>query len=133
MWKEVSIQGGSLIGTAQIIGGPHKISPSVKKLISLENKKKIDKLKTLKKFSKKLYSLKVKIKKKFINLKKDGKTIAGYGAARSGTTLITQMGLGKLIDFIVDDSTQKAGRYTPGDHIIVKPTNAIYKKNLIMF
>ncbi len=126
--ERVSIQGGSLIGTAQIIGGPHKISPSVKKLISLENKKKIDKLKTLKKFSKKLYSLKVKIKKKFINLKKDGKTIAGYGAARSGTTLITQMGLGKLIDFIVDDSTQKQGRYTPGDHIIVKPTNAIYKK-----
>ena len=38
------------------------------------------------------------------------------------------MGLGKLIDFIVDDSTQKQGRYTPGDHIIVKPTNAIYKK-----
>ena len=38
------------------------------------------------------------------------------------------MGLGKLIDFIVDDSTQKQGKYTPGDHIIVKPTNAIYKK-----
>ena len=52
--ERVSIQGGSLIGTAQIVGGPHKVSSSVK-VINLENKKKIDKLKTLKKFSKKLF------------------------------------------------------------------------------
>ena len=69
--ERVSIQGGSLIGTAQIIGGPHKISSSVQKLINLENKKKIDKLKTLKKFSKKLFSaLKRRLKKNFIKLKR---------------------------------------------------------------
>lgn len=126
--ERVSIQGGSLIVTAQIKGGPNKVSSSVKKLISLENKKKLDDIKTLTKFSKKISSLRNKLKEKFIKLKKNKKTIAGYGAARSGTTLITQMGLGKLIDYIVDDSTQKQGRYTPGDHIIVKPTNTLYKK-----
>ena len=64
----------------------------------------------------------------FKKLKEEGKTIVGYGAARSGTTLITQMGLGKLIDYIVDDSDQKQGKYTPGDHIIVKSTSTIYEK-----
>ena len=38
--KRVSIQGGSLIGTAQIIGGPIKPSSSVIKLLELEEKKK---------------------------------------------------------------------------------------------
>jgi len=63
-----------------------------------------------------------------INYKNKGKTIAGFGAARSGTTLITQMGIGKLLDFIVDDNPEKQGKFTPGDHILVKPTNVIYEK-----
>jgi len=126
--ERVSIQGGSLIGTAQIVGGPNKVSSSVEKLIKLEEEKELDNPETLKKFSNKISKLREDLSKEFKKLKKEGKTIVGYGAARSGTTLITQMGLGKLIDYIVDDSDQKQGRYTPGDHIIVKPTNTIYKK-----
>ena len=126
--ERVSIQGGSLIGVAQIIGGPKKINSSVEELIELENKKKLDKTETLKNFSIKLKNLKDELSSTFKKIKKENKSIAGFGAARSGTTLITQMGLGKLIDYIVDDSDQKQGKYTPGDHIIVKPTSTIYEK-----
>ena len=126
--KRVSIQGGSLIGTAQIIGGPHKISSSVNKLIELEAKEKLDKPETIKNFAKKMERLKNEIGSVLINYKNQGKTIAGFGAARSGTTLITQMGIGKLLDFIVDDNPEKQGKFTPGDHIIVKPTKTIYEK-----
>ena len=49
--ERVSIQGGSLIGTAQIFGGPYKISSSVKKLVKLEEREKLDKPETIKKFS----------------------------------------------------------------------------------
>ena len=126
--KRVSIQGGSLIGTAQIISGPHKISSSVKKLIELEAKEKLDKPETIKNFAKKIEKLKNEIVSVLINYKNQGKTIAGFGAARSGTTLITQMGIGKLLDFIVDDNPEKQGKFTPGDHILVKPTKAIYEK-----
>lgn len=126
--ERVSIQGGSLIGTAQIMGGPKKISSSVQELVDLESKEKLDSTETLKNFAEKLKVLRNDLKEIFKKIKKDGKTIAGYGAARSGTTLITQMNLGKLIDYIVDDSPQKQGKYTPGDHILVKPTNTIYEK-----
>jgi hypothetical protein len=126
--KRVSIQGGSLIGTAQIIGGPHKISSSVNKLIELEAKEKLDKPETIKNFAKKIERLKNEIGSVLINYKNQGKTIAGFGAARSGTTLITQMGIGKLLDFIVDDDPEKQGKFTPGDHILVKPTKTIYEK-----
>jgi len=126
--ERVTIQGGSLIGIAQIIGGPNKIKLSVKDLLALEEKKRLGSTDTLKNFSTKLNKLKNELSITLKKLKEDGKTIAGFGAARSGTTLITQMGLGNLIDYIVDDSDQKQGKYTPGDHIIVKPTNTIYEK-----
>ena len=126
--ERVTIQGGSLIGTAQIINGPHIISSSVKEIIKLEEKHNLDKPDTLKDFSKRMKKLKSKLGNILAKYKKQGKTVAGFGAARSGTTLITQMGIGKLLDYIVDDNPEKQGKFTPGDHIIVKPTKTIYEK-----
>ena len=126
--ERVTIQGGSLIGTAQLIGGPHKISYSVNKLIELEEKYKLDNTETLKIFAHRMKKLKNELGSMLVNYKKQGKTIAGFGAARSGTTLITQMGIGKMLDFIVDDNPEKQGKFTPGDHILVKPTSTIYEK-----
>jgi len=126
--ERVTIQGGSLIGTAQFVGGVYKISSSVKKLIELEEKHKLDNPETLKNFANIMRKLKEELGSMLAKYKKQGKTIAGFGAARSGTTLITQMGIGKMLDFIVDDNPEKQGKFTPGDHILVRPTNTIYKK-----
>ena len=52
----------------------------------------------------------------------EGRTIAGYGAARSGPTLIAQLGLAGAIDYIVDDHPQKVGRYQSGEGIPILPT-----------
>ena len=38
------------------------------------------------------------------------------------------MQIGRMIEYMVDDNEQKQGKYSPGDHIIVRPTNYIYKK-----
>jgi SAM-dependent methyltransferase len=51
-------------------------------------------------------------------LKGDGRTIAGYGAAAKGSTLLNYLGIGReTLDFVADRSTYKQGRYTPGTHI----------------
>ena len=126
--ERVTIQGGSLICTAQRFGGPHKISSSVGEILELEEKSKLDKPNTIKNFGKVLKILKAKLRKCFSNFKDQGKSIVGFGAARSGTTLITQMDLSKFLDFIVDDNKEKHGKFTPGDHIPVLPTKAIYEK-----
>ncbi|MGA2140288.1 MAG: hypothetical protein ABSH14_15635 [Verrucomicrobiia bacterium] len=47
-----------------------------------------------------------------VELQRQGKTIWGYGAARSGTTLISRMNLGKVIRFIVGDSPDKQGKFS---------------------
>ncbi len=37
------------------------------------------------------------------------------------------MQIGHLINYIVDDNEDKQGKYSPGDKIIVKPTDFIYE------
>lgn len=123
-----TIQGGSLIGVVQFKNGKYKINNSVKDILILEENKKIDKIETLKSFSKNLNNTKIKIKSLFDKIYAQKKTIAGFGAARSGTTLITQMQIGKMIEYMVDDNEKKQGKYSPGDHIPVRPTNYIYEK-----
>jgi hypothetical protein len=50
-----------------------------------------------------------------------GKTIVGYGAAAKGNTLLNFCGLGvNDIDYVVDRSPHKQGRYLPGSHIPVR-------------
>src|SRR6185295_8588168 len=47
-----------------------------------------------------------------------GKRIAVYGASAKGATLMNYFGLGRgTLDFVVDRSTFKQGRYTPGTHL----------------
>ena len=60
--------------------------------------------------------------------KDEGKNIAGFGAPAKATTLMYHFGIGPdLIDFIVDDSPLKQGLYSPGMHIPVLPSTALYE------
>jgi SAM-dependent methyltransferase len=52
------------------------------------------------------------------NLKTQGKRIAVYGASAKGATLMNYFGIGpETLDFVVDRSTFKQGRYTPGTNL----------------
>jgi SAM-dependent methyltransferase len=55
-------------------------------------------------------------------LKADGRRIAAYGASAKGSTLLNTFGLGReTLEFVVDRSTVKQGRYTPGAHLPIYP------------
>ena len=59
-----------------------------------------------------------KLSKIVNNIKKKGFTIAGYGAAAKGLTILKCSNLGnKHISYFVDDSPAKQGLYTPLEHI----------------
>ena len=52
------------------------------------------------------------------SLKADGKRIAVYGASAKGSTLLNYFGIGSdVLDYVVDRSTVKQGRYTPGTRL----------------
>jgi SAM-dependent methyltransferase len=126
--QRVMIQGGSVVGTAQLIGGPHPVSPSVRELLEVEEARGLDRPATLKKFATQLQDVKRQLGDMITDLRRQGKTIWGYGAARSGTTLISQMKLGNVISVIVDDSPDKQDKYSPGDHIPILPSKALYER-----
>jgi hypothetical protein len=126
--ERVPIQHGSLIGTVQLKGGKHSINQSVKKIIELEDKLNLDKLETLISFNEKLMSLRNETAKLVRQWKNSNATVAGYGAARSGQTLISQYGFEGIIEFIVDDHPQKVYKYPAGDGIQVIPTDELYKR-----
>lgn len=55
-------------------------------------------------------------------LKSQGKRIAAYGAAAKGSTLLNFFGIGRdILDFVVDRSPLKQGRYMPGVHLAIFP------------
>jgi SAM-dependent methyltransferase len=126
--ERVNIQKGSLIGTVQHIGGPHRATPAVAELLKLEEERKLDKPEAIQVFVKKLDELKAKSQELLAECKRSGKTLAGYGAARSGPTLLAQMGLESSLAFTVDDHPQKVNKFTPGHHIPVLPTSELLRR-----
>ena len=55
-------------------------------------------------------------------LKGEGRRVAAYGASAKGSTLLNYFGIGaKELDYVVDRSTEKQGRYTPGSHLRILP------------
>jgi hypothetical protein len=59
-------------------------------------------------------------------LRASGARIAAYGAPAKGNTLLNWCRIGpELVEFTVDRSPLKVGRYTPGMHLPVRPVEAL--------
>lgn len=67
------------------------------------------------------------LREKLQELKSQGKSIAIYGVPAKATTLMYALKIDEsMIDFAVDDAPLKQDTFTPGKHIPVLPTSAIY-------
>ena len=127
--ERVSTHGGSLRGFAGLEGGPHDEDGSVAELIGLEEDMGLDRAETFVDFGKDIDALGAKLKALLADIKADGKTIAGFGAPAKATTLMYHFGIGSdEIDFIVDDSPLKQGLFSPGAHIPVLASDALYER-----
>ena len=59
-------------------------------------------------------------------IKRDGKSIAGYGAPAKGNTLLNFYGIGPdMLMFLADRNPLKQGRFSPGMHIPVVPPERV--------
>ena len=62
-------------------------------------------------------------------LRTDGRSIAAYGAAAKGSTMLNFVGIGpELVDFVVDRNTYKQGKFMPGVHLPVRPVEALLEE-----
>ena len=62
-----------------------------------------------------------------IDLKRERKTIVGYGAPAKGNTLLNFCGIGNdFLDYTVDRSPHKQGRYLPGSRLPIDAPEKIF-------
>lgn len=125
---QIGTKGGSLRCIAQIAKGPREISPHVEALIQQEAKQGLQSPEVFKDLANQLDSIKNELHVLLEELKSKGKKVAGYGASATVTTLLYHFDLAQYIDFVVDDNIVKQGLYTPGHHIPVFSSEALYEK-----
>jgi SAM-dependent methyltransferase len=125
----VCSHGGSLRVVAQRAGGARAVSSSVSELVELEKKMGLDMAETYRDFGSRIKALKAELLSVLHRKKAEGRNIAAFGAPAKATTLMYHFCIGKdIIDFIIDDSPLKQGLYSPGMHIPVVSSKAIYDK-----
>ncbi|MDD2751878.1 MAG: class I SAM-dependent methyltransferase, partial [Candidatus Omnitrophica bacterium] len=126
--KRVATKGGSLRVMVKRSEAAKHISPAVRDLAIQEEKAGISRLETFSDFGAKLNNIKEKLQALVKEIKASGKQLAGYGASVGVTTLIYELGLGKSLDYIVDDNPVKQNLFSPGFHLPVFASSLIYEK-----
>jgi hypothetical protein len=126
--KRFSVRGGMIRVYAKKIGNnEEQLNTSVKDILGKEKNLKLEQFETYKEFAKKVEQHKHLITAMLKKLKNEGKKIVAYGMSGRGNTLLNYWKIGTdIIDYGIDESPERHGRYVPGMHIpIVSPKGAL--------
>ena len=117
--EELETHGGSLRIYARHRENSGKpVQPRVSHLKHKERESGLGELNIYKQFPKKVSKTKHRLVKLLTEVKDSKKTVAAYGAPAKGNTLLNYCGIGtNFIDYTVDRSPHKQGRFLPGTHI----------------
>lgn len=127
--ERVATKGGSLRYFVQRPSGPLKKDGSVVEMLALEENMGLYRRETFIAYAEKINALKERTKAFLANAKSKGKSIAGFGASITGTTLIYQFEIGEYLDFLVDDNLAKQGLFSPGLHLPVVSSSVLCERN----
>lgn len=126
--ERLPIHGGSLRLFAAHPGSC-PVDSSVPDLLQDEAQRGIGSLGHYQSFAARVLALKTELNRLLRQFQQQGKTVAAYGASAKGSTLLNFFELGPdLIQFVVDRSTYKQGRLTPGMHLPIYPTERLVEK-----
>jgi len=115
--ETLPIHGGSLRVTASTVETA-KQSSAVVSMLAAESAAGVMAREYYLQFAQRVDELGRELKTLLGNLKAQGKNVAAYGASAKGSTLLNYFGIGAdLLDFVVDRSPHKQGRFTPGTHL----------------
>jgi 2-polyprenyl-3-methyl-5-hydroxy-6-metoxy-1,4-benzoquinol methylase len=117
--EELSTHGGSLRIYARHMDDATKpVSERAIELKAREQKAGITNLAYYADFSEQVKETKRKLLEFLIRAKREGKSIAGYGAPGKGNTLLNYCGIRTdFLDYTVDRNPYKQGKFLPGTHI----------------
>jgi SAM-dependent methyltransferase len=126
--QRIPTKGGSIRGFAQPAGGPRPVAPVVGELVALEDGRRFDQPEPFFAFGARIEAAKRALLEVIEEFRRAGKTVAGYGASATVTTLLHHFELGDKLAFIVDDNPVKQGTFSPGHHIPIYPAGALSER-----
>jgi C-methyltransferase C-terminal domain len=126
--EHVAIHGGSLRVFAARQGSADARSPRVQALLDKEASTGLAAYEFYRDFGERVKRLQGTLFSLLKDLKAAGKLIAAYGASAKGSTLLNSSHIGsQVLDFVVDRSTHKQGRFTPGTHLRILPPEELLR------
>jgi SAM-dependent methyltransferase len=115
--ERVPIHGGSLRVTV-VREGQEGNASTVRAMLAEEKEWGVAEIEPYRRFAWRAAELRGELRDLLCDLKARGKRIAAYGAAAKGSTLLHYAGIdAALIDYVVDRSPHKQGRFMPGNHL----------------
>jgi hypothetical protein len=117
--EELKSHGGSLrVFMCRAESKTHPLEPSVSKVLADEVRARLDGVEGYETFAKQVKETKFALLNFLLSAAMRGKKVAGYGAPGKSATLLHYCGIGRdLIEYTVDRSPYKQGRFLPGSRI----------------
>jgi len=125
--ERTPLHGGSLRIFAR--HDSHEEDETVAALRAEEAKLGVNTLDYFRDFSAKVEAIRASLCEHIVNLKSEGKTLAAYGAAAKGSTLMNFCGLtADDLAFVADRSPHKQSKLMPGSHVPIVPAEELAKR-----
>ncbi len=127
--EELTTHGGSLRIFACHAESNREIEASVGEMLSKEEAAGMQRPEFYHGFQDRAMKVKLDVLRFLVEQKSKGKSVAGYGAAAKGNTLLNFCGVkNDLIDFVVDANPNKQGKFLPASHIPVVDESLLKSK-----
>jgi SAM-dependent methyltransferase len=122
--EQISLHGGSIVLHMRRKGHAGKPSERLTRLQEQERRSDLSNPRRLQKFAADVKNWKQRFEALIDSLQRSGATLVGYGAAAKANTLLNFCPrASRSLSYILDRSSHKHGRYTPGTHIRVEPVD----------
>jgi 2-polyprenyl-3-methyl-5-hydroxy-6-metoxy-1,4-benzoquinol methylase len=117
--EELPSHGGSLrVYACRTESKKHPVGTQVKELIAQEESAGLGSIAGYERFALQVKQTKWALVEFLLTAAREGKSVAGYGAPGKSATLLHYCGIGKdMIEYTVDRSPYKQGRFLPGTRI----------------
>lgn len=127
--QRIGSKGGSIRGFAQRAPeGRQPVSSRVTELVAEEKRRGFHQPAIYREYGAAIAARKAAVTQVVDEARAQGKTVAGYGASTTVTTLMWHFDLAQKLEFLVDDNPLKHGLYAPKCHLPVLPSDELYTR-----
>ncbi|MEK6208824.1 MAG: class I SAM-dependent methyltransferase [Pseudomonadota bacterium] len=127
--EQLSTHGGSLRVYGCHANDPCIPTPAVTTLLDQEHRYGLRSLEAYQAFQTRANQVRDNLLTFLLEQKRQGKTIAAYGAAAKGNTLLNYAGIKPdLLPYVCDAAPSKQGKFMPGSHIPILPPSALAER-----